>query len=114
MFRDAVIAILSTIAKLEHARLSERVVAGLRRAKGEGKILGRKRIILDREKVRAMHTAGQPVRAIAATMGVSKSLIGNILAEQNGSSTPNQQRKQLGVKMDPDALASAQPITPIS
>ena len=33
MFRDAVIAILATIAKQEHARLSERVVAGLRRAK---------------------------------------------------------------------------------
>src|SRR5215831_8547753 len=67
--------------------LSERVVAGLRRAKREGKILGRRRIILDREKVRAMHMAGQSVRAIAATMGVSKSLIGNILGEQNAGST---------------------------
>jgi DNA invertase Pin-like site-specific DNA recombinase len=87
MFRDAVIAILATIAKQEHARLSERVVAGLRRAKRQGKILGRKRIILDREEVRAMHAAGQSVRAIAASMGVSKSLIGNILAERNGAST---------------------------
>src|SRR5256712_7632219 len=33
MFRDAVVAILATIAKQEHARLSERVVAGLRRGK---------------------------------------------------------------------------------
>jgi DNA invertase Pin-like site-specific DNA recombinase len=87
MFRDAVIAILATIAKQEHARLSERVVAGLRRAKREGKILGRKRIILDREKIRTMHATGQSVRAIADTMGVSKSLIGNILAELNGAST---------------------------
>jgi DNA invertase Pin-like site-specific DNA recombinase len=87
MFRDAVIAILATIAKQEHARLSERVVAGLRRAKREGKVLGRKRIILDREKVRVMHAAGQSVRVIAATIGVSKSLVGNILAEQNGGST---------------------------
>jgi putative DNA-invertase from lambdoid prophage Rac len=79
MFRDAVIAILATIAKQEHARLSERVVAGLRRAKREGKILGRKRIILDREKVRAMHAAGQSVRAIAAEVGVSKSLVANIV-----------------------------------
>jgi DNA invertase Pin-like site-specific DNA recombinase len=44
MFRDAVIAILATIAKQEHARLSERVIAGLRRAKREGKTLGRKRM----------------------------------------------------------------------
>jgi DNA invertase Pin-like site-specific DNA recombinase len=80
MFRDAVIAILATIAKQEHARLSERVVAGLRRAKREGKVLGRKRIILDREKIRAMRAGGDSVRAIAAKVGISKSLVANILA----------------------------------
>lgn len=86
MFRDAVIAILATIAKQEHARLSERVVAGLRRAKREGKVLGRKRIILDRERVRNMHAAGESVRAIAAKIGVSKSLVANIL--NSGRSLP--------------------------
>ena len=80
MFRDAVIAILATIAKQEHARLSERVVAGLRRAKREGRVLGRKRIIVDREKIRARHAAGESVRAIAAEVGISKSLVANILA----------------------------------
>ena len=80
MFRDAVIAILATIAKQEHARLSERVVAGLRRAKREGKVLGRKRIILDRERIRTMHASGQSVRAIATQVGISKSLVANILA----------------------------------
>jgi DNA invertase Pin-like site-specific DNA recombinase len=85
MFRDAVIAILATIAKQEHARLSERVVAGLRRAKREGKVLGRKRIVLDREKVRAMHAAGESVRAIAARLGISKSLVANILAAASTS-----------------------------
>jgi DNA invertase Pin-like site-specific DNA recombinase len=81
MFRDAVIAILATIAKQEHARLSERVVAGLRRAKREGKVLGRKRIILDRERIREMHAAGQSVRAIASEIGISKSLVANIVAK---------------------------------
>src|SRR5215510_11062641 len=80
MFRDAVIAILATIAKQEHARLSERVVAGLRRAKREGKVLGRKRIIVDRERIRTMHAAGQSVRAIAVEVGVSKSLVANIVS----------------------------------
>src|SRR5881296_3054221 len=80
MFRDAVIAILATIAKQEHARLSERVVAGLRRAKREGTVLGRKRIILDRERVQARHAAGESVRAIAADIGVSKSLVANIVS----------------------------------
>jgi DNA invertase Pin-like site-specific DNA recombinase len=79
MFRDAVIAILATIAEQEHARLSERVVAGLRRAKREGKALGRPKVIVDRDKVRAMHANGHTVRAIAAKVGVSKSLVANII-----------------------------------
>jgi DNA invertase Pin-like site-specific DNA recombinase len=79
IFRDAVIAILATVAKQEHARLYERVVAGLRRAKREGKVLGRKRIILDRDRIRTMHANGHTVRAIAAEVRVSKSLVSNIL-----------------------------------
>ena len=43
---------LATIATQEHARLSERVVAGLRRAKREGKVPGRKRIIVGPERIR--------------------------------------------------------------
>ena len=43
-------------------------------------MLGRKRIILDRDRVRAMHAVGKSVRAIAAKLGVSKSLVANILA----------------------------------
>jgi DNA invertase Pin-like site-specific DNA recombinase len=79
MFKEAVIAILAAVAKQEHARLSERVVAGLRRAKREGKVLGRKRIIVDRDKIRAMRANGQSVRAIAIEVGISKSLVANIL-----------------------------------
>jgi len=82
MFREAVIAILAAVAKQEHARLSERVVAGLRRAKREGKVLGRKRIIVDRDKIRAMHANGQSVRVIAAEIGISKSLVANILSSR--------------------------------
>ena len=79
MFKEAVIAILAAVAKQEHARLSERVVAGLRRAKREGKVLGRKRIIVDRDKIRAMRGNGQSLRAIATEVGISKSLVANIL-----------------------------------
>jgi DNA invertase Pin-like site-specific DNA recombinase len=84
MFCEAVIAILAAVAKQEHARLSERVVAGLRRAKREGKVLGRRRIIVDRERIRAMAANGQSVRAIAGEVGVSKSLVANILNSHKG------------------------------
>ena len=41
IFRDAVISILATVAKQERLRLSERVTAGLDRARKAGRILGR-------------------------------------------------------------------------
>src|SRR5260370_17911221 len=52
--------------------LSERVAAVLRRPKREGKVLGRKRIIRGREKIRTMHANGQSVRVIAAKLGIFK------------------------------------------
>jgi len=43
-------------------------------------VLGRQRIIVDREKIHSMHASGHSVRAIAAEFGISKSLVANILA----------------------------------
>jgi DNA invertase Pin-like site-specific DNA recombinase len=37
MFREAIISILATVAKQEHIRLSERVQAGLARARTKGR-----------------------------------------------------------------------------
>jgi len=42
-------------------------------------VLGRKRIILDREKIRTMHAAGDSVRTIGTKLNVSKSLVANIV-----------------------------------
>jgi putative DNA-invertase from lambdoid prophage Rac len=83
MFKEAVIAILAAVAKQEHARLSERVVAGLRRAKREGKTLGRSRVIVDREKLRVAGPAGESLRQIGAQFGISRTLVMNLLSAQN-------------------------------
>src|SRR6202040_2548693 len=55
VFRDAVISILATIAKQERIRLSERTVAGLQRAKAQGRVGGRPRVICDRKRVFTLH-----------------------------------------------------------
>lgn len=44
MFKDAVIAILAVIAKQENIRRSERIIAGLQRARRTGSRLGRPRV----------------------------------------------------------------------
>src|SRR5438045_8781175 len=41
LFKDAVISILATIAKQERIRISERTIAGLQRARLQGRIGGR-------------------------------------------------------------------------
>ena len=43
IFKDAIIAILSALAKQERCRISERTIAGLEQAKRQGKTLGRPR-----------------------------------------------------------------------
>src|SRR5262245_58748018 len=79
MFKEAVIAILASVAKQEHARLSERVVAGLRRAKREGKQLGRPKVIIDREKIKAAYGRGLSLRQIGEEFGISRTLAMNLL-----------------------------------
>jgi len=41
-FKDVVISIMATLAKIERQKISERTKAGLQRAKSQGKTLGRK------------------------------------------------------------------------
>jgi DNA invertase Pin-like site-specific DNA recombinase len=71
VFRDAVLAILACIAKQERVRLSERVNAGLARAKAQGKVLGRPRAAVRTERILALRDRGLSLRDIAEQTGVS-------------------------------------------
>ena len=51
IFKDAVLSILATIAKQERIRISERVHAGLAKARKQGRIGGRPRLVLNHAKV---------------------------------------------------------------
>jgi len=50
VFKDAVLSILATIAKQERIRISERVTAGLAKARKAGRIGGRPRLVVDRDQ----------------------------------------------------------------
>ena len=62
IFKDAVIAILGTIAKQERIRISERVRAGLNRVKAvgtrSGKPIGRPRAVFGRDRARELRAQG--------------------------------------------------------
>jgi putative DNA-invertase from lambdoid prophage Rac len=56
---------MSSLAKIEREKISERTKAGLRRAKREGKVLGRPRVAVDLKKVRTLQATGLGLRGIA-------------------------------------------------
>jgi DNA invertase Pin-like site-specific DNA recombinase len=76
IFKDAVIGILAAVAKQERVRLSERVQAGLERAKAQGRVGGRPKVKRERDKdaktIRRMRGEGQSYGEIAEELGRSK------------------------------------------
>jgi DNA invertase Pin-like site-specific DNA recombinase len=74
MFRDAVISILAVIAKQERVRRSERTKAGLERARSKGKKLGRRRVVVDRDRIAHLRAAGLSWDLISAKTGISRSV----------------------------------------
>src|SRR5499427_1362302 len=79
IFKDAVLSILATIAKQERIRISERVHAGLAKARKQGRIGGRPRLVLSYAKVLELSQEGCTIREIAEEMGVSPASIHRIL-----------------------------------
>ena len=82
---ELMLAIAAWIAKQERLRISERTKAGLERAVRAGKKLGPPCKIFDRTRVTELRKAGLPIRAIASQLGISKSLVGELLQSANGS-----------------------------
>ncbi len=79
VFKEAVLAILAAIAKQERIRLSERVLAGLGRAKAQGKVLGRPKAAVRPERVLRLKARGLSIRGIAAETGVSAMTVQRLL-----------------------------------
>ncbi len=75
MFREAVISILAVIAKQERVRLSERTLAGLQRARAQGRIGGRPRAACDPCEVARLQRVGRATAEIALELKVSKATV---------------------------------------
>lgn len=70
---QAVFTIIAAIAQLERDLIRSRVVAGLRRARAEGRTLGRPRLQIDERQLRIVASQKLPVRVAAKTLGISPS-----------------------------------------
>lgn len=83
IFKEAVIGILAAVAKQERVRLSERTLAGLQRARAQGRIGGRPKAedadpkLLG--KIRRLRSQGHSIRTIAAEATKSTNTIVRLL-----------------------------------
>ncbi len=77
---SAIFTIISAVAQLERDIIAERVKAGLRRAKENGKKLGRPMLSVDVEKVLQMRSEGLSLRQIARLVGISHTRVGQIIS----------------------------------
>ena len=78
------IGILAAVAKQERVRLSERVQAGLERAKAQGRVGGRPKVRRERDRdakiIRKMRGEGQSYGEIAEELGRSKADVYRVAA----------------------------------
>ncbi len=73
--------IVGAIAELERSLIIERVKAGLRRVRLEGRHIGRPRIEVDRDAVLRDRYRGMSLTQIAQAYRISRALVSRILRE---------------------------------
>lgn len=94
----AIVVIVGAIAELEKSLIVERVRAGMRRAKLEGRRIGRAPLNIDRVQVVADRRSGMSLTSVAKKYHVSRATVCRLVNESGGlkktdmSSVGNQER----------------------
>ena len=86
IFKDAIIGILAALARQERTRLSERVLAGLERARKQGRVGGRPRVTNPKlvARILEMRQNGESLAEIAFELNISKATVGRVVGKGNG------------------------------
>jgi DNA invertase Pin-like site-specific DNA recombinase len=81
VFKDAIIAIMATLAKQERIKRSERTKAGLALARAKGRTLGRRRQIHHTATdIATLRAQGHSYRAIGRQLGISEGSVRRLAA----------------------------------
>jgi len=79
----AVVVIIGAIAELERNLIIERVRAGMRRARLEGRHIGRRPLELDRDAMLRDRQSGRSLGQLAQTYHVSRTTVARVLANSD-------------------------------
>lgn len=82
-----VFTIFGAIAEFERNLIRERVLAGVDRARKQGKKLGRPTVLVDRIRVAEQVAAGVPIAKIARDHGIARSTVRAIAGEVGGKAS---------------------------
>jgi DNA invertase Pin-like site-specific DNA recombinase len=80
-----VIVIVSAVAELERNLIIERVRAGLRRARLEGRVLGRRPIEIDRPALLRDRARGLSLAQLASAYRISRTSVARALKQSEGA-----------------------------
>lgn len=78
----AMIVIIGAIAELERSLIVERVRAGMRRARLEGRRIGRAPIEVDRAGIMHDRLHGQSLKEIAKTYRISRAMVSKVIRQE--------------------------------
>jgi DNA invertase Pin-like site-specific DNA recombinase len=81
---QALFTIVSAVAQLERDLIRERVSAGIRNARANGKRFGRPRVMTDLDEIRRLRAAGHSFRKIAMKVGIGEATVRERLKDQRG------------------------------
>jgi DNA invertase Pin-like site-specific DNA recombinase len=85
IFKEAVIGILAAVARQERVRLSERTIAGLQRARAQGRVGGRPRTEHDPRtmaRLASLRRSGASIRQIARDLDLSPTTVARLVRYQ--------------------------------
>jgi DNA invertase Pin-like site-specific DNA recombinase len=82
------VTIISAIAELERSLVVERVKSGMRRARLEGRQIGRARLDINREQVVLDRCTGMSLTAVAKRHNISRASVCRLMKETNGDALP--------------------------
>jgi DNA invertase Pin-like site-specific DNA recombinase len=76
---ELMIAVAAWIAEQERKRISERTLAGLAKARRQGRIGGKRPLVTDRDKIAELDADGWTMREIGEEMGISAASVCRVL-----------------------------------
>ena len=77
--RKLMLNLLAAFAEFEHELIVERTRAGLARARREGRIGGRKAVVVDRARLKQLAREGWSTREIGTELGIPASTVSRLL-----------------------------------